>query len=112
MCFQRLNNKHWACMGLHLVIYVMVLAWQFCETSNTGSTGLSLTFWSALGTPFFLIGLPVQPQDEYFLPCLIVSGFSCLFGCSLLEAFSFVKRRCRSGGSGREQRWWGDLKGL
>lgn len=70
MCFQRLNNKHWACMGLHLVIYVMVLAWQFCETSNTGSTGLSLTFWSALGTPFFLLGCLSSLKMNIF--CLVL----------------------------------------
>ena len=54
---------------------------------------MSMTLLPALGTFSFLFGCLV-----WLLSCLIVSCFV-LFGCCLLEACSFLKRKERGSGS-------------
>ena len=75
------------CYGCQLRILVELL---------TVGVGVSLTILPGLGTMFLLLGCFVQPQDEGFclVLCLVLLGF----GCCLLEAWYFLKRKQRRSG--------------
>lgn len=80
-----------------------LLGCYFCENPNCRSGCISDSFASSWDS-FCLIGLPCSALIWGLLSCFILSCFV-LFGCHVLESWTFLKRKWRWRGSGGDGRW-------
>lgn len=99
------DSKHRARVALYQVLCVHVMAASLVGLLTVVAC-VSLTLLPVFGVLFLLLSCLNQPLYKGFCFVLLYFVFSC-FGCCLLEAYSFLKRKWwwrvdLGGGEGRE----------
>lgn len=100
------KGKHRAYMGLYqfLCVYVMAVDWCIFRTLISGTGCISDSF-ACCWVSFLPIGVLCPNLMWGILPCLIGFCFV-LFGCHLLEAYFFLKRKWKGIRLGEKRKVW------